>query len=328
MRLLQMKDNPKGMAIPLSVAVEEDFSNDNLEFAKGIWSRRQRPRSVSDIRKNKAAEVPSTNTTAEEEKRFARELESELMTMSNKAQAASTAAVNPVKQLVPAATNSSFQIKKLLQQHNPRENFKPKIAGELTKSAGSSSGPNTSTRDTSSDSAHGSKPVSPALLPQPAPVSAAVKQERSSVDDVPMEIDPPSIKQEPVSKGLSPAKRKIDQVEASTAASEGGSEPSEEPERKKLKTENEPSSPSVIDLSTPPELNEDPMEDHDNHVLSSYEDSSPVTSPTRVVQLTDEDKIKLSAFLKMIETTKYNAKDRQKVLRALLSYSISGNDEF
>jgi hypothetical protein len=319
-----MKDNPKGMAIPLSVAVEEDFSNDNLEFAKGIWSRRQRPRSVSDMRKNKAAEVPSANTTAEEEKRFARELESELMTMSNKVQATNTTNINPVKQLVPPATSSSFQIKKLLQQQNPRENFKPKIAGELTKSGtgNSNTANNTNVKD-NSGSAPNSKPASPALTPMPAPVPTVIKEEA-----VPMEIDTPS-KQDNVPKALSPAKRKIDEVEPNKSTSEG--EPSEEPERKKLKTETEEnSSPPVIDLSTPPsnddhyDDDEDPMDDHDNHVLSSHEESSHVASPTRSAHLTEQDKIKLSAFLKMIETTKYNAKDRKKVLRALLGYAISG----
>jgi hypothetical protein len=58
--------------------------------------------------------------------------------------------------------------------------------------------------------------------------------------------------------------------------------------------------------------------------MSSHEESSHVASPTRSAHLTEQDKIKLSAFLKMIETTKYNAKDRKKVLRALLGYAISG----
>ncbi len=214
-----MKDNPKGMAIPLSVAVEEDFSNDNLEFAKGIWSRRQRPRSVSDMRKSKAAEVPTANTTAEEEKKLARDLESELLAMSNKV--SNTNASNPVKQLVPPATSSSFQIKKLLQQQNPRENFKPKIAGELNKSTTTTTNTsnNTNVKD-NSGSAPNSKPASPALIPQPAPVPVPIKEEH-----VPMDIDTP-VEKEPKSMSMdlaaliakncppSPAKRKIDQVDA------------------------------------------------------------------------------------------------------------------
>jgi hypothetical protein len=114
---------------------------------------------------------------------------------------------------------------------------------------------------------------------------------------------------------LSPTKRKIDAVE--TQQTETVAHDSGEPERKKQKIGDSKAVP--VDL-TDPIFTEDPM---DEALLHSHE-SSRAASPHHSGALTADDKLKLAALLKMVDTNKWNSKERRKVLRALAGHAILG----